>query len=381
MMKNTYPSLAAFGFVAFGLIASYSTHAIAQTAPATEDTALLAQPEIINPADIIEWKICNETSFILRIANATLRDGEIKARGWQTFQPAECISENIARGAPRFLYAESSNIHRGGIREWKGDISLCAKDTDFESAATDNCRVKNFETRNYFAVKPDENTTTLIEPSDFGDKALVAGTQRLLRDAGYKVTAIDGLPGRRTTRSLREFQKAEEIETLPEGQELLKALTKAAERAIENIGLRICNESDTRIFSAVGMQEDGNWSSRGWWAVEPNSCTRPITRSLIGLDTHYYALKEPKAEENVTTPINGDDLAAVQADLRLRSVATIPAQFCIAESQFSALGREMCLEGGYGVANFRPLPNDKDGVTITLTNTDFAEPGPEGLRR
>lgn len=386
MMKNTYLShvvsgLAIKALTILSLIALSSAAAMAQTTPSTEDAAPATQPGIINPADIIEWKICNETSFILRTANATLRDGEVKARGWETVHPAECIGENIARGAPRFLYAESSNIHRGGIREWKGDITLCAKDTDFESAATDNCRVKNFETRDYFAVKPDENTTTLIEPSDFGDKALVAGTQRLLRDAGYKVTAIDGLPGRRTTRSLKEFQKAEEIENLPDGQDLLKALALAAEKAIEEIGLRVCNESDTRIFSAVGMQDDGNWSSRGWWAVEPNSCTRPITRSLIGLDTHYYALKEPKAVENVTTPINGDDLAAVREDLRLRSVATIPAQFCIAESQFSALGREMCLEGGYGVANFRPLPNDKDGVTITLTNSDFAEPGPEGLRR
>lgn len=376
MIKNTCLSLSVFC-----LLASLSANAIAQTAPATEEAGPLSPSGIINPADITEWKICNETSFILRMANATLRDGEVKAKGWQTVHPAQCVTENVTRNAPRFLYAESSKIHRGGIREWKGDITLCAKDTDFESAATDNCRVKNFETRGYFAVKPDEDMTTLIEPSDFGDKALIAGTQRLLRDAGYKVTAIDGLPGRRTTRSLKEFQKSEEIENLPEGQDLLEALSVAAEKAIEEIGLRICNEGDTRIFSAVGMQDDGNWSSRGWWAVEPDSCTRPITRSLVGLDTHFYALKEPKAKENATTPINGDDLASVQEDLRLRSVATIPAQFCIAESQFSALGREMCLEGGYGVANFRPLPNDKDGVTITLTNADFAEPGPEGLRR
>lgn len=362
-------------------ISSFANPAIAQSSQTSDSATPSLQPTILNPADVIDWNICNETSFILRLAHATLREGEVKARGWQNIQPAQCLTEKVIRGAPRFLFAESSSVHRGGIREWKGDIMLCAAEPDFESSATDNCRVKNYETRDYFAVKPDEDTTTLIEPSDFGDKALTAGTQRLLRDAGYKVTAIDGLPGRRTSRSLREFKKAEELEVMPEGAALLSALSEAAKKVVEEIGLKVCNESDTRIFSAIGLQEDGNWTSRGWWAVEPQSCTRPITRSLMGLDTHYYALKEPVTEENAVAPINGADLAAVQEDLRLRSVATIPAQFCIAESQFSALGREMCLEGGYGVANFRPLPNDKEGVTITLSNSDFAEPGPEGLRR
>jgi len=310
---------------------------------------------IINPTDLVDWNICNETSFILRLANATLRDGEVKAQGWNTVNPGQCVIENVARNAPRFLYAESDPVHRGGIREWKGDIVLCARDDDFSSPATDKCRLNNMSTRDYFAVKPDEDTTTLIEPSNFGGKAEAAGIQRLLRDAGYRITGIDGLPGRRTSRSLRAFQKDSALETLPEGEALIETLATAARMAAKSIGLEICNKSSTRIYAAIGVQEDGNWISRGWWGLSPNDCARPITQSLEGLDAHYYALKEPVASED-------EDIT--QPDLRLRSVATIPAQFCIAEAQFSALGREYCLEGGYGIANFRPLPTDQEGVTL-----------------
>jgi len=327
---------------------------------------------IINPSDIVDWNICNETSFILRLANATLREGEVKAQGWKNVNPGQCAIEKVARNAPRFLYAESDPVHRGGIREWKGDVTLCAKDEDFISPATDKCRLNNMGTRDYFAVKPDEDNTILIEPSNFGTKAEAAGIQRLLRDAGYRVTAIDGLPGRRTSRSLRAFQKASALETLPEGEALIETLATAARIEANSVGLEICNKSSTRIYAAIGMQEDGNWISRGWWGLDPNDCTRPITQSLNGIDAHYYALKEPATVE-------GEDMPP--PDLRLRSVATIPAQFCIAEAQFSALGREYCLEGGYGIANFRPLPTDQEGMNVSLTDVDFAEPTPSGLRR
>ncbi|RKQ69242.1 putative membrane protein [Litorimonas taeanensis] len=371
--------------VTLALTLAFALSGFPATASAQTSETDTNSVEIINPANTASWNICNETSFILRLAHATLRDGQIKAKGWREAQPGQCIVETIVENAPRFLYAESSPIHRGGIREWKGEATLCAKDTDFESAATDNCRVQNLETRPYFAVKPGEDTTTLIEPADFGENALTAGTQRLLRDAGYKITAIDGMPGRRTARSLREFQKKEALDDLPEGEALISALAISAAAKTKEIGLEFCNKSDSRIYTAIGLQEDGNWTSRGWWELAPESCVRPVTEDLKGLDVHYYALKEslPGPANDVTAILTGTGDAAIneRADLKLRSIATIPAQFCIAEAQFSALGREMCLESGYGVANFRPLPTDKESLTISLTNEDFAQSGPAGLRQ
>ncbi len=362
----------------------FTPQAFAQPSPALESLAqnngadtetapssALAPTGVPSPSDKIDWKICNETSFVLRLANATLREGTVKAKGWRSVQPGQCLTEKVVRSAPRLLYGESLSFHRGGIREWKGNIPLCVKEEDFLSEATQNCERDGLETRKYLAIKPGEKSTTLIEPADYGDKAETAGVQRLLRDAGYKITSIDGLAGRGTSRSIDEFVKTEGLNKKPQGQALIAALAKAAARSINNTGLEICNKGTTRIYSAIGMQQNGNWTSKGWWAIDPDQCVRPITASLEGLDAHYYALKEAASTED----------SEKAEDLRLRSVATIPAQFCIAESQFSALGREYCFEGGYSVANFRPLPTDKTGKSIALTDEDFAAPAPEGLRR
>ena len=361
-------------FLILGLILAGGHTSFAQQGSASDNEtsiSALKPSNIINPADKTAWSICNETSFMLRTASATLRGGSVKAKGWRQIQPGQCLDEEVVRNAPRLLYAESLKLHRGGIREWKGNIPLCVAEEDFIADANQDCDEDGFQTRKYLAVKPGEQTTTLIEPADYGENAQTAGTQRLLRDSGYAITSIDGLPGRRTSRSINEFIKAEGIKNNPEGKELIDILTKVAADSKNKVGLEICNQSDTRIYSAVALQQNGNWASKGWWALDPDQCVRPITLSLKDLEAHYYALKEAPAGDSEKKP----------EDLRLRSVATVPAQFCIAEAQFSALGREYCFEGGYSVANFRPLPTDRDGTSVTLTNEDFAPPAPQGLRR
>ena len=70
-----------------------------------------------------------------------------------------------------------------------------------------------------------------------------------------------------------------------------------------------------------------------------------------------------------------------EKDKRLRTVATTPAQFCIAESKFDAHGNDMCTEQGYAVASFRPVPTEDKGVRIRLSDADFSEQTPGGLRR
>jgi len=155
--------------------------------------------------------------------------------------------------------------------------------------------------------------------------------------------------------------------------DLIEALAKTAEEKKDEIGLEVCNNTSSRVWTALATRDDGAWLSRGWWNVEQGECLRTYTKSLQGTDAHYYAL-----QENI---IEDEDGRRQGDDKRLRSVATTPAQFCVAESKFSALGREYCSESGYAVANFRPLPTDKEGVKVTLSDQDFAAPSPVGLRQ
>jgi len=154
---------------------------------------------------------------------------------------------------------------------------------------------------------------------------------------------------------------------------MIEALAAAAKVKQDEIGLEICNTSSARIWTAMATRDDGAWKSRGWWTVEPKACLRPFTKSLKGTEAHFYAL-----QENIYTD---NEEQIISEDKRLRSASATPAQFCVAESKFAALGREYCAEAGYAVANFRPLPTDKDGAKVVLTDQDFAEPSPVGLRR
>ena len=332
--------------------------------------AAAAQTETLSASTSDNWDVCNETSYVLRFASGYIRSDRMQAAGWTTVQPGACANVVTPKDSPRFLFAESLPVHRGGVREWKGTIELCATEEDFTSDATDNCQLKNMDTRKYFAVKPSERQTALIEPGDFGVNAEIAGLQRLLQDAGYKITRIDGLSGRRTLRTIASAKSDLELDKTATNQELIAALVPKAESAMNTIGLDICNDGTARMFGAIAIQQDGNWTSRGWWPIEIGQCVKPFDRSLIGTQAHIYALQEAITQAGETAP-----------DRRLRSEVVTPAPFCIAESLFSALGREKCQEQGYAAVDFRPVPSDVDVQVIRLTDADFVEGGGDGLRR
>lgn len=340
------------------------------------DTALSAQNLPPNlPQD--NWEICNETSFILRLATAVMRKNVMTPRGWTRVLPGACSGVSAPTNTPRYIYAESDPLHEGGIREWKGEILLCASDTDFEADATIDCALQDLEQRKYLQVDPKELKTTLIEPDNFGTRAADAGLQRLLRDNGFRISRIDGIMGRRTTRTLNNFLKVKELpRSLPKAEKLT-ALAEAALARQDEVGLTLCNKSAQPIWTALAFRDDGRWESRGWWPVVPEDCRRTFAMSLKAMDAHFYAL-----QEQPMPVIEDDNSAPTQPpDKKLRNVTPKPAQFCIAEAQFSAIGREYCADRGYAVANFRPLPTDTDGVVITLTESDFAATSPTGLRR
>lgn len=319
------------------------------------------------------WDICNETSFIIRLATAYIRNGKISPKGWDKARPGECITKTVPISSPRYVFAESDPVHQGGIREWSGSVPLCVSSDDFSADATKSCQLQNFEIRNYLAIDPTEPRTTFIEPDNFGKNAATAGIQRLLKDSGYKVTRIDGVSGRRTMRTISSFKKDNGLEKSIESNNLIDALAKAAKAKQQEVGLEICNNSSSRIWTAVATRDDGDWKSRGWWTIEQDTCLRTLTKPLQGTEAHYYALAE-----NITESEDGRELGP---DKRLRSFAATPAQFCVAEAKFSAMGREYCADSGYAVANFRPVPTDNDGIRVTLTDRDFTMPNAVGLRR
>jgi len=334
-------------------------------ASAQQVTPIPVDPTLVGAT--AQWQVCNETSYVLRTASAFLRGSGVAAKGWDEVLPGACIVITTPASGPRFLFAESIAAHQGGVREWKGTTPLCVDEAaDFTASATEDCTETERAVRNFFAVRPGEPVTTLIEPSEFGTKkSVVAGQQRLLRDSGYAITRIDGLPGRKTARLLRAFRKDQGLDADIDETSLMRALIATAADAEAAVGLDVCNQSSGAVWAAIATREDGRWRSRGWWQADPGDCIRPIDEPLIERDVHLYAVQETEGG----------------ADKRLRTVATVPAQFCIAESKFDALGNDMCIEQGYAVASFRPVSADDKAARVRLTDADFAEQTPGGLRR
>jgi len=91
----------------------------------------------------------------------------------------------------------------------------------------------------------------------------------------------------------------------------------------------------------------------------------------VAADLSFYATQEGGIAEG----------GAKMPDKAMRSVAATPTQFCVSEAKFSVLGRENCSDYGYLAANFRVVAADKDGLTVDLTDADFAEPSASGLRQ
>lgn len=349
--------------LSFAAVCAAAAGALAQTP--IETRIVPADPTLIGQT--AEWRICNESSYVVRTASAFMRGAGMSAKGWEEILPGGCIALTTPATGPRFLYAESTDAHLGQAREWKGTTPLCVDDeADFVAEATQDCRLANRSERLYFAVRPGEPETTLVEPSDYGrSKAVVAAQQRLLRDAGYTVSRIDGITGRRTSRLLRNFRRDQGLPASLTGEPLLRALMAASREARTQVGLEVCNGSSATLWTAVALREDGQWRSRGWWRATPGECTRPVNEPLADKNAHIFALQD-----------DGDG-----GDLWMRTVSTTPAQFCIAESEFDAIGNEMCVDQGYSVASFRPVESEEGRARVRLTDADFAEQRPGGLRR
>jgi len=154
-------------------------------------------------------------------------------------------------------------------------------------------------------------------------------------------------------------------------EEQLDVLETAARDTVKSIGLTLCNKSDGVVWAAIGHTRKGNWESRGWWKIAAEDCKQVFTDSLMATDISFYVTQEGGLSET------GEKLP----DRTMRSGAAKPSQFCISDSKFAVMGRENCTDNGYKAANFRIVPSDKEGLTVELTNADFAEPSSSGLRQ
>jgi uncharacterized membrane protein len=56
-----------------------------------------------------------------------------------------------------------------------------------------------------------------------------------------------------------------------------------------NAALHICNKSDLAARVALGRFDGANWTSEGWWTIQPKTCAGILTGPLQGRYYYLYA--------------------------------------------------------------------------------------------
>ena len=324
----------------------------------------ISQQDVLQSDISQNWEICNETSFILKVSTAykDVEANEYKINQNTEIYPGECINKEVLNSYRRYIYAKSSPIHQGGIREWRGENPICKNIASASASISRNCRENNLESSFFRVIGPRENISYLIEKNDYKKKAITAGTQRLLRDNGYNINKIDGISGKKTIQALSDFKKLNKLESEIDKKLLMQKLSKVAEKKGQKMGLTICNRTDAPIWTALGIENRKEISSRGWWNIKIGKCTQIINRKLNSKKTYYFARKESKGIIKSEEEKGYSDIISNKASAK---------NFCISNSKFSAITNINCTLSGYDDAQFRQLPSNILGLTVTLTNNDF----------
>lgn len=111
-------------------------------------------------------------------------------------------------------------------------------------------------------------------------------------------------------------------------------------------GLDICNETDVLQTVAIGFKGDKDWTSEGWWNIDPGDCATVLGGDLTRRYYYYYAESEADTFE-------GQDY-----------------QFCASNDVFTIVGDTDCEQRGYETLSMREIDTGETARDFTLTLVD-----------
>jgi uncharacterized membrane protein len=310
------------------------------------------------------WSLCNETSYVLEAATGRPDGRAILVQGWVRIRPGECklaVSAPLARGT-HYLFARTSAAHRGGRKQWGGDATLCVDPNN--SSTLENppqCAPMGLEDRRFRRVQINRREswrTSFAEAEPYTlPRAQAAGIQRLLKDAGYEPRqGRGGVDPREVSASIAQFRAAARIAPNTSIEGLVDALEIAARRRSQQLGLTLCNRTNSRIWTAVARRRSDGWESRGWWALGAGGCARTIDEALLQEVYYIHAVME--------TP-DGD-----------RYLAAGGEPFCTSPSRFAILGRAGCDARFYHTDLFTKISSQgRPGLIVEFSPREFLAAG------
>ena len=108
-------------------------------------------------------------------------------------------------------------------------------------------------------------------------------------------------------------------------------------------GLEVCNESGQLQSVAIGFKGDTDWTSEGWWNIEPGSCATLVPGDLTKRYYYYFT-------ETAGRPFDSQNF-----------------EFCTTAEIFTIVGDTDCETRGFVTENFREIDTGETATAFTLT--------------
>ena len=306
-----------------------------------------------------DLQFCNKTSYVLDLALGLEEKQAAATRGWFRVDPGAC--RTVLQGA---LTADNVYLHARALAAYgasplpqAGHADFCIADGNFVIAAAKACQTRAGQRLARFSlIKPSETeqglTAYLGEEADYDPaQARLAGIQRLLVIAGYDANPIDGLEGKKTTAALEQFLKDRRLSTdAQSGSTFFQALLDAT-KAADGVGFSWCNETPHPVMAALGVDENGAVTTRGWYRVDPGKCVKPETPAKLG---KLFSFAEA---------IDNDGQALKRGDKLL--VWGGPMQLCTRDVRFEIAEQKNCVGQGLTATGFAVIDlAGRQGATV-----------------
>jgi uncharacterized membrane protein len=306
-----------------------------------------------------DLQFCNKTSYVLDLALGLEEKDAAATRGWFRIDPGACRS--VLQGA---LTSDKVYIHARALAAYgpsplpqAGHADFCIADGNFVIAAAKTCQTRAGQRLVRFSqIKPSESeqilTAYLGEEADYDPaQARLAGIQRLLVIAGYDANPIDGLEGKKTTAALDAFLKDRRLPAdTANGPAFFQVMLDAV-KAADGVGFSWCNETPHAVMAALGLDENGVVTTRGWYRVDAGKCVKPDLPAKLA---RLYSFAEAVDKEGQALK-RGDKLLVWGG----------PTQLCTRDVRFEISEQKNCGAQGLTGTGFAVIDMaGKQGATV-----------------
>ena len=320
--------------------------------------SLLAVLGLTAPAHA-DFQFCNKTSYVLDLALALEEKDAAATRGWFRVDPGQC--RTVLQGTPQaervYLHARALAAYGPSPLPQAGHADFCIADSNFVIAAAKTCQTRAGQRLVRFSqIKPSDTeqglTAYLGEEADYDPaQARLAGIQRLLVIAGYDANPIDGLEGKKTSAALEAFLKDRRLSAdTASGPAFFQAMLDAV-KAADGVGFSWCNETPHAVMAALGVDENGVVTTRGWYRVDAGKCVKPDLPAKLA---RLYSFAEAVDKEGQALK-RGDKLLVWGG----------PTQLCTRDVRFEISEQKNCGAQGLTATGFAVIDlAGRPGATV-----------------